>query len=124
MNRWFNIATGMVAVVMAGWIVPPVAGQAPANSAGKPVPGKAVKAGSGTSANKWTTPWGDPDLQGVWNDSTSTPLQRPGSVGSKDVLTDQEAAEFQNQLASELTRDRRDGDKVALITTIGWTRAI
>ena len=23
------------------------------------------------------TPWGDPDLQGVWNDATSTPLQRP-----------------------------------------------
>src|SRR5262249_7388469 len=22
------------------------------------------------------TPWGDPDLQGIWNDATSTPLQR------------------------------------------------
>jgi hypothetical protein len=55
------------------------------------------------------TPWGDPDLQGVWNDSTSTPLQRPGSIGAKDVLTDAEAAEFQEQLASDLSRDRRDG---------------
>ena len=27
------------------------------------------------------TPWGDPDLQGVWNDATSTPLQRPGYRG-------------------------------------------
>ena len=54
------------------------------------------------------TPWGDPDLQGVWNDATSTPLQRPSGVG-KDVLTDEEAAEFQEQLAHDLTRDRRDG---------------
>jgi hypothetical protein len=53
------------------------------------------------------TPWGDPDLQGVWNDATSTPLQRPN--GAKDVLTDEEAAEFQESLAHDLTRDRRDG---------------
>ena len=26
------------------------------------------------------TPWGDPDLQGVWNDATSTPLQRPNGT--------------------------------------------
>jgi len=53
------------------------------------------------------TPWGDPDLQGVWNDATSTPLQRPN--GTKDVLSDEEAADFQAALANELTRDRRDG---------------
>jgi len=53
------------------------------------------------------TPWGDPDLQGVWNDATSTPLQRPNGV--KDVLTDEEAADFQASLAHDLTRDRRDG---------------
>src|SRR5262245_57609865 len=55
------------------------------------------------------TPWGDPDLQGVWNDATSTPLQRPNGVASKDVLNDEEAAEFQQQLAFDLSRDRRDG---------------
>lgn len=55
------------------------------------------------------TPWGDPDLQGVWNDATATPLQRPGDIGTKDVLTDDEAAEFQDKLEYDLTRDRRDG---------------
>ena len=59
------------------------------------------------------TPWGDPDLQGVWNDATSTPLQRPGNVGEKSVLTDEEAAEFQASLAHDLTRDRRDGGSAA-----------
>src|SRR5207249_3148148 len=55
------------------------------------------------------TPWGDPDLQGVWNDATSTPLQRPSSRAGKDVLSDEEANEFQQELAFDLTRDRRDG---------------
>jgi hypothetical protein len=60
----------------------------------------------------WTpphTPWGDPDLQGVWNDATSTPLSRPGGLSDKQVLTDEEAAEFERDLAHNLTRDRRDG---------------
>jgi hypothetical protein len=65
----------------------------------------------GQSSKKYTvprTPWGDPDLQGVWNDATSTPLQRPGGLG-KEVLSDEEAADFQKTLANDLTRDRRDG---------------
>jgi len=36
-------------------------------------------------------------------------MQRPGTVGSKDVLSDDEAEEFQAQLANDLNRDRRDG---------------
>ena len=38
------------------------------------------------------TGWGDPDLQGVWNNSTLTPFQRPESLGDKDFLTEEEAA--------------------------------
>ncbi|MGH2400880.1 MAG: hypothetical protein ACRDF6_13675, partial [bacterium] len=63
-------------------------------------------------ARAWTparTPWGDPDLQGVWNVATSTPLQRPANRGEKDVLTPEEAEEFQEELAFGLSRDRRDG---------------
>jgi len=73
-------------------------------------PAAKVAAKTTAAAQKPTelrTPWGDPDLQGVWNDATSTPLQRPN--GTKDVLTDEEAAQFQDQLAFDLTRDRRDG---------------
>ena len=70
-------------------------------------PKKAAAPAAKTSVPK--TSWGDPDLQGVWNDATSTPLQRPGTVGAKDVLTDEEAEEFQEQLAFDLSRDRRDG---------------
>ena len=72
--------------------------------------GQARKSPAKTAA--WTvphTPWGDPDLQGVWNDATSTPLSRPGGLSDKQVLSDEEAAEFQRDLAYNLTRDRRDG---------------
>src|ERR1041385_1659854 len=70
-----------------------------------------------TPAKKpWTpprTPWGDPDLQGVWNNATSTPLERPDRVGGKGVLNDEEAGDFQQQLANDRSRDRRDGSAEA-----------
>lgn len=94
------------------FVVPPVAAQAPPNGSNKTAAAK-VKADTKTK-DAWKqsnlrTPWGDPDLQGVWNDATSTPMQRPNGVGEKDVLSEADAAEFQDQLAFDLTRDRRDG---------------
>ena len=68
----------------------------------------APKAATPAAKKTFRTPWGDPDLQGVWNDATSTPLQRPNGQ-TKDVLTDEEASDFQETLAFDLTRDRRDG---------------
>src|SRR5262250_416475 len=53
------------------------------------------------------TPWGAPDLQGVWNDATSTPLQRPN--GNGETVNERDASQFEEQLASDLNRDRRDG---------------
>ncbi len=55
------------------------------------------------------TPWGAPDLQGIWDFRTLTPLQRPGAFEGKDVLTDAEAAEFEQQTVQNLDADRRDG---------------
>ena len=39
------------------------------------------------------TPWGAPDLQGVWDFRTITPLQRPEDLGDKAFLTEEEAAQ-------------------------------
>ena len=44
------------------------------------------------SAGPPRTPWGAPDLQGVWDYRTLTPLQRPEELGSKAFLTEEEAA--------------------------------
>ena len=39
------------------------------------------------------TPWGDPDLQGLWSNQTSTPLERPNALQDKATLTQEEAEE-------------------------------
>ena len=39
------------------------------------------------------TGWGEPDLQGVWDFRTLTPLQRPEDLGDKAFLSAEEAAE-------------------------------
>ena len=38
------------------------------------------------------TPWGHPDLQGVWDFGTRTPFERPERFKNKAILTDEEAA--------------------------------
>ena len=40
------------------------------------------------------TPWGDPDLQGVWTNETITPFERPADHAGKEVLSDEEADEI------------------------------
>ena len=36
------------------------------------------------------TPWGDPDLQGVWRYEAAIPLERPARFEGRESLTDQE----------------------------------
>ncbi|MDP7479075.1 MAG: hypothetical protein QGI10_07385 [Vicinamibacterales bacterium] len=52
----------------------------------------------------WTAPrtaWGAPDLRGVWDYRTMTPLQRPVEFAGKAVMTDEEAAAFQSRTLEE-----------------------
>ena len=53
------------------------------------------------------TPWGDPDLEGVWtsDDLHDVPLQRPDQYGTRRFLTEEEYA-------------AREGDVEELLTTI------
>ncbi len=39
------------------------------------------------------TPWGHPDLQGIWSNTTTTPLQRPEELAGRATLTAEERAE-------------------------------
>jgi hypothetical protein len=41
------------------------------------------------------TPWGDPDLQGVWSNQTPTPVERPDAMAGKATLSEEEAAQFE-----------------------------
>ena len=49
----------------------------------------APAAGQGDSPR---TAWGAPDLQGVWDFRTITPLERPEELGEQEFLTEEEAA--------------------------------
>ena len=55
------------------------------------------------------TSWGAPDLGGVWDFRTITPLERPAALKDKPVLTAEEAAQFTRQSAEGRNADRRDG---------------
>ena len=57
------------------------------------------------------TPWGEPNLQGVWTYKTITPLQRPRELAGKEVLTDEEAANYEREENLRLNRDLVDPAK-------------
>ena len=65
-----------------------------------------------------------PDLDGVWNYATLTPLERPGQYADKPVLTDKEAEAFEREALQRNDADRRppagsDAD-VALAYNNAW----
>ena len=41
------------------------------------------------------TPWGQPDLQGIWDFRTITPMERPEDLADKEFLTAEEAANLE-----------------------------
>jgi hypothetical protein len=62
----------------------------------RPAPTKSAPAGK-----SWTpphTPDGKPDLQGIWNNATVTPLQRPKGLGAKEFYTDEEFAKLSSRI--------------------------
>ena len=48
------------------------------------------------------TPWGDVDLQGVWDYRTITPLERRPELGDRELYTDEEIAELEGRAAARL----------------------
>jgi len=52
----------------------------------------AFRGGGSAQTKTFTTPWGHPDLQGVWNNQTPVPMERPKELGNKATFTKEEAA--------------------------------
>ncbi len=64
----------------------------------------------------WTpprTPDGKPDLQGIWNNATLTPLERDTAYKGRPFLSDKEAADFEKAMLRDVDADRRDGAALA-----------
>jgi hypothetical protein len=82
---------GAVAVILGlvgflSFTAVPVAGQAPASL---------------------KTAWGEPDLQGIWEQVYNTPLERATRYGNREFFTDEERAEFDRRRAVVQGRDKR-----------------
>ncbi len=61
----------------------------------------------GQSIDTARTPWGDPDLQGIWSYATITPLQRPTELSERAFLTAEEVAQQNDNAATRASSERR-----------------
>jgi len=60
-----------------------------------------------TSEAALKTPWGEPDLQGIWTDESDTPLQRSPKYAKQEFFTEAQRAELDKERAALLGRDKR-----------------
>ena len=49
------------------------------------------------------TAWGQPDLRGIWDFRTITPLERPEELAEKEFLTEEEAANLEQEVVDRNT---------------------
>jgi hypothetical protein len=95
------LPSSMIMVVIAaagGVIAAPItqtAAQTPPASGGAPAP---------ITLN---TPWGEPDLQGIWTDETDTLLQRAAKYADQEFFTAAQRAELDRERSEVLGRDKR-----------------
>ncbi len=61
----------------------------------------------GASAQALKTPWGEPDLQGIWTDESDTPLQRSPKFANQEFFTDAQRADLDKERSALLRRDKR-----------------
>ena len=59
------------------------------------------------------TPWGEPDLQGIWTDPTDTNLQRRPGLGDREFYTEEEVAELDRQRIESAPRPRAERGSIA-----------
>src|ERR1700730_8173584 len=90
-----TVAVAAAGSAVASMSITPTSAQAPAPSAATP-----------TAALK--TPWGEPDLQGIWKDEFDTPLQRSAKYAGQEFFTEAQRAELDKE--SAMLVERRRGD--------------
>src|SRR4029079_1419793 len=93
--RAFSVATAVAASAQI------VAGQTPT-----------AAAKTTASSKTWTPPRtadGQPDLQGIWDNHSITPLERPAEFAGREFLTPEEAAVLEKRAAQTIAAiDSRD----------------
>jgi hypothetical protein len=97
-----------------------------AGTSGQAPPSRSQNAAPKKSTT-WTPPrtaWGDPDLQGTWNNGTITPLERPRGAGEKELLTKEEEEEVNEQSDTRAENRPRDAaqDVELAYDQVWWDR--
>jgi hypothetical protein len=91
---------GVVGIALLCTVV--LSAQAPARSS----------TGAAANARVPRTPDGKPDLQGIWDFRTVTPMERPAEFAGKPFLTEKEAAEYEKRITEQRNADaNRDESK-------------
>ena len=76
--------------------------------------GLPATASSQTAAPR--TPWGAPDLNGIWSHGTATPLERPEEQVDRELLTEAEIA--------EINAAQRSTEGVGARRVVWWERSL
>jgi hypothetical protein len=73
------------------------------------------------------TPWGHPDIQGVWDRHSITPLERAPDLVGRELFTEEEIAQLEKQAFLNNTDEARQEDKGRDVATayndFWWDRA-
>ena len=91
-----TVAVAGAAVAVFSLSVGRTQAQAPAASGTAPAAAAALK-----------TPWGEPDLQGIWTDETDTPFQRSPKFANQEFFTEAQRAELDRLRSASLGREKR-----------------
>ena len=95
------VLIGALAITMTfALAVVPVANQAPSTTTTAP---------KTPAAPSPKTPWGEPDLQGIWTYESQIPFERPAKYAGREFFTDAEIAELDKQRSAQERFDYRAG---------------
>ena len=111
MSRRILEALGVAVVMMTLAVFLQSAASGQAATTGAPTAGAAQggsAAGTPTKAGPATkTPWGHPDLQGIWFDEFDTPFERPAQQADKEFFTDDERKARDARNSGDVGRNQR-----------------
>ena len=93
MRERFLGSTIMVAIAAATGISVSIVASAQGRVSSATAPAPALK-----------TPWGEPDLQGIWTDEFDTPLQRPAQYADQEFFTEAQREELDKERTEVLNR--------------------
>jgi len=109
MNKRFSVGSAFLVAIAGGWLGVALAAQqqpaSPANTSG-------AGAVSGTPMR---TPWGDPDLQGIWttDDEVRVPIERPRDLGTRTTLSEKEMADRLKEAERRAKDDKTERRQLA-----------